>query len=204
MNIDDFHTRLNELYVPHKNVFSTIDVPEIRYAMIDGEGDPQGPDIAIAIKWLFSIAHLVKPLVNKRMGKTFGNAPIEFLHWTNEKESLATVAKDHWKWRAMMVFIDWITQEDVDEAVAVLSKKLGPAPATLRLDNFHEGKSVQLLHIGDYSAIRSICDGLYSSYLPNNGFVTNGYYHEIYLNDPSRVAPQKRKTVIRQPVKDGD
>jgi len=202
MNIDAFHARLNELYIPPKNEFSIIDVPEIRLAMIDGEGDPQGPDTAAAIKWLYSIAHLVKPIVKKRMGKTFSNAPIEFLHWTNKNESLATVAKAHWHWRAMHVFIDWITQADFDEAIAVVSERFGPAPATLRIEEFQEGRCVQLLHVGDYSAIGSLCDELYSDYLPSNGLCTNGHYHEIYLNDPSRVAPEKRKTIIRQPVKD--
>lgn len=201
MDIEDFHARLNELYIPPKNEFSIVDVPEIRFAMVDGSGDPQGHDTVDAIKWLYSIAHLVKPIVKKRMGKTFSNAPVEFIHWTDKKESLATVAKEHWKWRAMHVFIDWITQEDFDEAVSKVSKNLGPAPTTLRIDTLHEGKSVQTLHVGDYDEIAGICQDLYTNYLPSNGLETNGCYHEIYLNDPSRVAPEKRKTIIRQPVK---
>jgi hypothetical protein len=71
---------------------------------------------------------------------------------------------------------------------------------SLRLEKLHEGKSVQILHVGDYTEIGAVCEKLYTDYLPENNLKPNGYYHEIYLNDPTRTAPQKRKIVIRQPV----
>ena len=64
----------------------------------------------------------------------------------------------------------------------------------------HEGKSVQTLHVGDYSELGAVCQRLYDEYLPENGLKPNGHYHEIYLNDPARTAPQNRRIVIRQPV----
>jgi hypothetical protein len=29
----------------------------------------------------------------------------------------------------------------------------------------------------------------------------NGHHHEIFLTDPKRVAPEKMKTVLREPVR---
>jgi hypothetical protein len=101
----------------------------------------------------------------------------------------------------MIVFIDWITQEQFEEAVARVEQKRGPAPETLRLETLHEGKCVQIMHIGDYKELAAVCDVLYNEYLPGNSLRPNGYYHEIYLNDPVRTAPNKRKIVIRQPVR---
>jgi len=98
------------------------------------------------------------------------------------------------------VFVDWITQEQFAQAVAKVEHKRGPAPKTLRLESLHEGKSVQIMCIGDYRKIGLICDQLYNKYLPEQGLRANGSYHEIYLNDPERTAPEKRKVVIRQPV----
>jgi hypothetical protein len=100
----------------------------------------------------------------------------------------------------MIVFIDWITQEQFREAVAKVEQKLGPAPETLRLENLHKGKSVQIMHVGDYKELAEVCDLLYNKFLPENNLKANGYYHEIYLNGPRRTAPNKRKIVIRQPV----
>jgi len=78
--------------------------------------------------------------------------------------------------------------------------ELGPAPNTLRLENLHEGNSVEIMHIGEYEKIRAVCDELYTVYLPESNPQPNRYYHEIYLNDPNRTAPEKRRVVIRQPV----
>jgi hypothetical protein len=100
----------------------------------------------------------------------------------------------------MIVFIDWILQEQFDSAVEKAVRKLGPAPETLRLLNLNEGKSVQTLYVGDRAGMDTVRQRLYNEYLPQNHLQPSGFYHEIYLNDPVRTAPEKRKIVIRQPV----
>jgi len=200
MNVEAFHKRLRELYLPREKQFTLVDVPEIRFAAIDGKGNPESDECAEAVKWLYSVVHLIKPLVKKRMGKNFVEPPLECLCWADQQKDFIEGNKDKWKWRVMIVFIDWITQEQFEEAVAKVERKRGPAPKTLRLENLHEGKSVQIMHVGDYSEIGAVCEELYKEYLPENNLRPNGYYHEIYLNDPARTAPKKRKIVIRQPV----
>lgn len=200
MNVEEFHERLRELYLPPERKFTLVDVPEIRYAVVDGEGHPESNECAEAAKWLYFVVHLFKPLVKKRMGKNFVAPPLECLCWADNEKDFIEGNKDKWKWRVMVVFVDWITQEQFKEAVAKVELKRGPAPRTLRLENLHEGKSVQILHVGDYSEIGAVCEKLYDQYLPENHLRPNGYYHEIYLNDPTRTAPNKRRIVIRQPV----
>jgi hypothetical protein len=100
----------------------------------------------------------------------------------------------------MVVFIDWITDEHFQEAVAKVEEKLGPPPKTFRLETLQEGRCVQIMHVGDYAQVSSICDELYSVFLPAHNLKPNGFYHEIYLNDPNRTRPNKRRIVIRQPV----
>ena len=36
------------------------------------------------------------------------------------------------------------------------------------------------------------------------GLVMRGCHHEIYVSDPNRTAPDRLKTVIRQPVGEAD
>jgi hypothetical protein len=200
MNVEGFHDRLRELYLPPKDQFTIVDVPEIRYAVIDGKGDPGNGGSAEAAKWLYSVVHLVKPFVKERMGKNFVEPPLEYLFWADNESDFIEGKKDKWNWRAMVVFIDWITREHFEGAVARVEGKRGPAPETLRLENLREGKCVQIMHVGDYKEISGVCDELYYQFLPENNLKPNGYYHEIYLNDPARTAPNKRKIVIRQPV----
>jgi hypothetical protein len=200
MNVEEFHRRIRELYLPPVGQFTLIDVPEIRFAVVDGEGDPEGDGSAAAAKWLYSVVHLVKPLVKERAGRSFLEPPLECLCWADDEKDFVERKKDKWRWRVMVPFVDWITQEQFGDAVAKAEKKRGPAPSSLRLENLHEGRSVQILHVGDYSEIGAVCDMLYSVYLPEKHLRPNGYYHEIYLNDPARTAPGLRRVVIRQPV----
>jgi len=201
MNVDAFHKRLKELYQPPKNRFTMVDVPEIRFAVIDGKGDPKGDDYAEAVKWLYSLVHLVKPQVKERMGKNFVEPPLECLFWADKEKDSLRKKKNKLNWRLMVVFVDWITQKQFRDAVAKAEKKLGPAPKTLRLETIHEGKCVQIMHVGDPGEIASVCDKLYHEFLPEQNLAPTGYHHEIYLNDPARTAPDKLRTVIRQAVK---
>jgi hypothetical protein len=200
MNVEQFHERLGELYLPPKGKFTLVDVPEVRYAVINGKGDPEKGKTEEAAKWLYSVVHLVKPFVKERMGKNFVEPPLEYQFWADDERDFVEGNKDKWYWRVMIVFIDWITRERFEEAAAKVEGKLGPAPGTLQLKNLYEGKCVQIMHVGDYGEVAAICKKLYSQYLPENNLKPNGYYHEIYLKHPTRTAPQKRKIVIRQPV----
>jgi hypothetical protein len=200
MNVEQFHERLRELYLPPENQFTLVDVPEIRYAVIDGSGNPENDEFTEASKWMYSLVHIVKPYVKERMGKHFTDPPLEYLFWADDERDFIKGNKEKWSWRVMVVFIDWISKEQFDQAVEVVQKKLGPAPKSLRLVDLHEGKSVQIMHIGNYEKISAICDELYNVYLPENNLRPNGHYHEIYLNDPKRTSPDKRRIVIRQPV----
>lgn len=200
MNVEEFHQRLGELYLPPDNEFTLVNVPEIRYAMIDGSGNPDQSAFDSAMKWLYSLVHVIKPYMKERMGKNFADPPLEVQFWAEDEKDFIERVKDKWLWRVMVVFTDWIDQERFNQAAAAVEQKLGPRPKTLRMENIIEGKSVQIQHIGNYDQVQVICNDLYHHYLPKNNLKPNGHYHEIYLNDPKRTAPEKRRIVIRQPV----
>lgn len=96
---------------------------------------------------------------------------------------------------------DWIRENMFDQAVEKAAKKLGPKPATLRFETFEEGLSAQTLHVGPYSEEGPTLARLHDEFMPANGLDWNGKHHEIYLGDPRRTAPEKLRTILRQPVK---
>jgi hypothetical protein len=101
----------------------------------------------------------------------------------------------------MVVTADWVSEEMFEEAVATASGRLGEVPGTLRLERYDEGRCVQIMYIGDYRTdAASIARRLHHEFLPQHDLRPNGHHHEIYLSDPSRVAPDKMRTVVRQPV----
>jgi effector-binding domain-containing protein len=94
------------------------------------------------------------------------------------------------------------TADDVDSALATLAeKKPNPALSLTRLMALDEGRSIQILHVGSYDDEAPTLARLHDEYLPQNGLTINGLHHEVYLSDARRTAPEKLRTVLRQPVR---
>lgn len=201
MNVDEFTRFAKTAYNPPKNQFNSVEIPKLRYLLIDGKGNPENHDFPSIIKWFYSVVHATKPYTKKVMGKNFAYPPSEFLFWSKNEKDFISGNKDRWLWRAMVLCADFIPAEVIKEAMDEVTQKIGPAPGKAKLDYISEGKCIQYLHVGNYEAIPTICDELYGQYLPNKLLSPNGAYHEIYLGDPSRTDPNKRKILIRQPVK---
>ncbi len=95
-------------------------------------------------------------------------------------------------------------RELLEEGLRQVKKaKNPPALSRLRLEPYHEGLSVQILHVGSYDDEGPTLERMHQEFMPQNGFRPTGKHHEIYLSDPRRVAPEKLKTVLRQPVRKG-
>ena len=200
MSALDDRRRLEELYLPPADDFVLVDVPDLQFVMVDGEGDPAGERFAQAMRWLFAVIYPIKRVAKERMGKSFVEPPLEGLWWADDMNDFIAGNRDKLKWRLMIVTADWVDQEMFDQAVAKASERLGEPPSSLRLERFAEGMCVQIMHVGPNSEEPATLARLHHEFLPQHNLVPNGHHHEIYLTDPERVAPEKRKTVLRQPV----
>jgi hypothetical protein len=202
MTTADWKARLKELYLPTTKDFVFVDVPDMQFAMIDGEGDPDGDRFKQAVRWLFSAIDPLKRIAKERMGKDFVEPPLEGLWWADDVNDLIAGNRERLKWRLMIVTADWVSGEMFDQAVVTASERLGEVPDTLRLERLHEGRCVQIMHVGDYrKEAAALARRLHHEFLPRHDLAPNGHHHEIYLSDPSRVVPEKMRTVVRQPVR---
>ena len=108
--------------------------------------------------------------------------------------------KDLWKWTVMIMQPDFVTEDHFREAAADLARKRNPAAlARVRFESYHEGLSAQILHIGPYSEEGPTVARLHE-FIMRIELSPRGKHHEIYLSDPGRTAPEKLKTVVRQPM----
>lgn len=199
----DFKKVLKKLYLPSDKDFVLVEVPELQFVMIEGEGSPASEGYTHAVQWLYSVIYPIKFIAKKRLGKDFVAPPLEGLWWADDMSAYLSGDKDKWKWRMMIATPDWVDQEMFEEAVTKATTKLGDRPKSLRLEKFTEGLCAQIMHVGSYSAEAPTIARLHKEFLPANGLVENGFHHEIYLGDPRRTAPEKLKTVLRQPVRRG-
>jgi hypothetical protein len=200
----DFKKDLKHLYQPAKGDFSIVEVPEFNFLMVDGRGDPNtAQEYQDALEALYAVAYKIKFMSKKRLDRDYVVPPLEGLWWAEDMDVFTTGGdKSSWLWTMMIMQPEWITTEIFDEALLQVEKgKNPPALFKVRLEGYHEGTAVQIMHIGPFSEEGPTIARLHNEFIPENDLVENGKHHEIYLSDPRKVAPEKMKTVLRQPVR---
>ncbi len=200
----DFKKEYKNLYNPSSKEVVIVEVPTFSYLMVDGQGNPNtSQDYKDAIEALFGVSYTLKFMIKKGKRATdYGVLPLEGLWWADNMDAFTSGDKDEWKWTAMIMQpTKLVTSELVKEAVDQLKKKKNPPTLPkLRFEKLTEGLSVQIMHIGPYSAEKPTIEKLHS-FIKQNGYEPTGKHHEIYISDPMKSAPEKAKTVIRQPMK---
>jgi hypothetical protein len=125
--------------------------------------------------------------------------PLEGLWWSRDMASFRRGDKSRWLWTAMILQPSFITRAEVIDAVAAAQKKHPSAGLRhLRFESFAEGRAAQLMHIGPYADEGPNIERLHA-FIAEQGGKLSGKHHEIYLSDPRRAAPDKFRTIIRQP-----
>ena len=199
----DFKKTLKHLYRPPRKAVEIVDVPEMAFLMMDGQGDPNvEPAYEEIVGTLYSVAYTIK-FASKAMGKDYVVPPLEGLWWAEDMDAFSTDDKGAWKWTMMVMQPDWITGEMVEEARAdVAEKKELARVSELRFETYHEGLSVQIMHVGPYDAEGPTIERMHA-FITDNGYEPAGKHHEVYLSDPRRTKPENMKTVLRQPIREG-
>ena len=199
----DFKRALGEIYRPPTREVVRVDVPTMNFLMIDGVGDPNtAPAYAEALEALYGLSYTLKFAAKQGdLATDYGVMPLEGLWWADDMSSFATGDKSGWKWTAMIMQPDFITTEMVDEAAVNVIKKKNPVALPLvRFETFSEGYAAQIMHIGPFSeegpTIQKVHD-----FIERSGCQRFGKHHEIYLSDIRRAAPEKWKTIVRQPMR---
>lgn len=198
----DFKRELKHLYNPSAKKVETVNVPVMRFLMIDGSGDPNiAQEYKDAVEALFAVSYALKFMVKRGKGVDYGVLPLEGLWWTDDMTQFNIENKETWKWTAMIMQPEYVTEDLVGKSFKqVEMKKNPPALSKLRIESFHEGLSAQIMHIGPYSNEGPTIERIHN-FIKKNGYEMNGRHHEIYISDPRRSAPERMKTVIRQPMK---
>lgn len=197
----DFKKRYKNLYQTSAKEVISLEVPPLNYLMIDGEGNPNTSEsYAAAVEALFTLAYTLKFMVKKgELAIDYGVMPLEGLWWADNMESFSMDNKADWKWTMMIMQPDFITSVLVNSAIAeVAGKKQLSALPKIRFETYIEGLCAQLLHIGPFSEEGPSVAKVHG-YIEANGALS-GKHHEIYLSDIRRAAPEKWKTIIRQPM----
>ncbi|MBL7047386.1 MAG: GyrI-like domain-containing protein [Candidatus Marinimicrobia bacterium] len=203
MNKIDFKKDLKHLYQPSPKKVGVVDVPEMNFLMIDGEGDPNNSEqFQNAVEALYGISYTTKfTLKKKGLGPDYVVPPLEGLWWMKNNEEFDMEKKELWLWTLMIAQPEHISREEIENSIVLVKeKKDPPALSEVRFQNFQEGLAVQIMHIGPYAEERPTIQKVHQ-FADENHYILCGKHHEIYLSDPNRTKPERLKTVIRHPVK---
>lgn len=200
----DFKRSL-DAYQAKRNDFRILEVPPLQYLMVDGHGDPNtSRAFQDAIAALYPLAYKLKFASKRELGRDYTVMPLEGL-WSAEDMDFFTRARDksRWQWTLMIMVPDWTTREAFEQARQQAGSGRDGGPGLLesvRLEMLHEGRSVQILHIGSFEDEAPVLARLHDRFLPAQGLTPRGRHHEIYLSDFRRTAREKLRTILRQPV----
>jgi len=200
----DLKKELKHLYNASTRDISWVDVPAMNFVMIDGAGDPNTAlEYQEAIETLYSISYAVKFMVKKEQGLDYGVMPLEGLWWTDDMTRFSGANKDIWKWTSMIMQPEYVSEGLFNRALEQVEKKKNlPSLKKARFQSFQEGLSAQIMFIGPFSAEGPTIENLHR-FITEKGCTFDGInqkHHEIYLSDFRKTAPDKFKSIIRQPA----
>jgi hypothetical protein len=198
----DLKRELKHLYQPSAKEVVQVQVPAMRFLMIDGKGDPNtSPAYATAVEALFSVSYTAKFLVKKGgQGIDYAVMPLEGLWWSDDMTAFITNDRSKWKWTMMIVQPHFVETAVIEASIAeVKRKKPRCAASELRLECFTEGLCAQTLHLGPFSEEGPTIQRVHDFIESRSGLV--GKHHEVYLSDIRRADPGRWRTIIRQPMK---
>lgn len=204
----DYKKEYKEFYMPSRKP-TIINVPPMNYIAVRGQGDPntEGGEYKQSIGLLYGIAYTIKMSKNgNRWIEGFFDyvvPPLEGLWWQDGVQGVDYSHKEDFKWISLIRTPDFVTKADFDWALNEAANKKKTDFSKVEFLTYNEGLCVQCLHIGSYDS-ESATIQLMHEFMEKEGYALDisekRFHHEIYLSDPRRVAPEKLKTVIRNPI----
>lgn len=198
----DFRKSLDSYQAKHGEI-RLVEVPPLRYLMVDGHGDPNiAPEYTEALQVLYPVAYALKSTSRADLGRDYVVPPLEGLWWAEDMAAFTTSRdKSAWSWTMLLMTPPWLTADHVEAARDTVTAKKPSLPAErVRVEVLEEGLCVQTLHVGSFDDEGPVLEDLHLRFIPERALVRTGRHHEIYLSDPRRTAPERLRTVLRQPV----
>lgn len=203
-----------DLTKQYKSYYSAKTKPELvtiapaQYLSIAGKGDPSSIEFSEKIEALYSTAYTLK-FASKAAGKDFGVDKLEGLWWFDEEQykgvgmadAPVKIPRSEWCFRMLIRMPEFIQQTQVQEAIeTVIAKKKVLQPANVQLYHMEGGKAVQILHVGPFDQEPETLEKM-MTYMEQHYLQQDDRHHEIYLSDFRKTAPEKLRTILREPVK---
>ncbi len=204
----DYKKEFKEFYSP-KTKPSLVDIPPMNFVAVRGCGNPNDPkgEYPLAMEILYAVSYTIKM---SKMGTEHIDGyfdyvvpPLEGLWEMEGMKGIDYSSKEKFKWISMIRLPEFVDKKIFDWAVAQAVAKKGIDGGKAEFFTYNEGLCVTCMHIGPYDdepeTLKKIDEFMFAEGC-ENGISKERMHHEIYLGDPRKIAPEKRRTVMRIPV----
>lgn len=196
----DYKKTYKELYAP-QTVLSYVNVPAIKFAVIEGIGDPNGEAFARAVEALYGLSYAVKMSYKSTNAPTgyyeYTVFPLEGV-WDLIDKGKAVTDKSNFRYWVMIRQPEFLTM-DLFERFTLETKKKKPNECLdkIRFEEIEEGLCCQMLHVGSYDSEPASFERM-EEFCKKTGHRRSVKTHrEIYLSDLRRTETSKLKTILR-------
>lgn len=194
----DLRSELRGLYSSSAATVTVVDVPRLKFLMVDGHG-AGGASLALAdaADALFRLSQVLRSALRWSLGVIYRPMPLEVLYDGAPDADAASTLRP---WSLLVMQPEAVTPALLEGARAAAGRRRAlPALDAIRLDELHEGLSVQMLQIGDDVGETATLERLHG-FIAEHGYRPRGRHHVIYLDDPRRNAAAAIRTLVRQPI----
>jgi len=196
----DLRKELKQFYSAKKKP-QLIDVTPGKFLTYHGKGAPGGEAYQEALQALYGAAYKIK-FKCKAEDHDFTVMALEGLWWWDDRTAFTLAdapPRETWNWISMIRMPDYVSVDLLEALKPSIKEKRGDSVDLVKLEEFHEGLSAQIMYRGPFSEEQPTVDLLHS-FIEEQGFKLRGHHHEIYLSDFRRSKPENLKTIIRHPI----
>ena len=205
----DYKKEYKKFYLPSRKPH-LITVPPMNFVTVQGKGDPNDPagEYQAAMEVLYGLAYTIKMSYkgSHRMEGFFEYVvpPLEGLWHQQGVDGVDYAHKETFEWTSMIRLPEFVTREEFDWAVREATAKKKKDFSKVEFFTYDEGLCVQCMHLGSYDDEPETLARM-NAFAAEQGYAVDfsetRFHHELYLSDPNRTAPEKRKTILRHPLK---
>lgn len=197
----------------YKSYYTAQQKPELlainksNYISIQGKGDPSGETFAQKLSAIYAVAYALKFMYKVR-DMDYVVAKLESQWYFDEtkykgisiEDASSKIPRQEWFFRLLIQLPEYVLKSDLKFAKEnVVFKKSLLLAEKVEWFELPARKVVQMLHVGPFDRETETLFEM-REFMSGKNFKKIGHHHEIYLSDFRRTAPNKLKTILREPV----
>jgi hypothetical protein len=171
-----------------------------RYLSLDGAGDLAGAGFLEHAVALQRLLRGLRSRIRREDGKDFALPPLEGLVGPSRSSGNGSgEAAGPGPWKLLLRIPAFVRPGDL----AALSEEVDgdwEAARPARIEELREGRCIQALHVGPFEGVPATVDRLRRA-AADQDLAVRGRLHEVWLSDPGRTPADRRRTVVRLPVR---